>query len=75
MASSSARQHRSGMRARRARSPAASASRCTASSSAGWLNRSASTFASLGTETASHWCVSLLACASSARICAAPLDA
>eukprot|EP00965_Chrysotila_dentata_P113535 3751815-Pleurochrysis_carterae.AAC.1 len=63
------------MRATCTRIPASSASRRTASSSSGWLKRSASPFASLGTDTASHCAEVPLAPASSARICARGLVA
>eukprot|EP00965_Chrysotila_dentata_P136983 4530931-Pleurochrysis_carterae.AAC.1 len=63
------------MRARATRHPAASASAATASRRCGWLSLSASPFASLGTETASHWLVSCRAPRSSSRIAAAPLEA
>eukprot|EP00965_Chrysotila_dentata_P179633 5931636-Pleurochrysis_carterae.AAC.1 len=41
----------------------------------GWLRRSASTFASLGTDTANHCGVSCRARRRSSRMAAAPLDA
>eukprot|EP00965_Chrysotila_dentata_P019516 648913-Pleurochrysis_carterae.AAC.1 len=57
------------------RSPAASASCLTACSWSGWLKRSASPFASRGTDTASHCAVVPHAPASSTRICALGLVA
>eukprot|EP00965_Chrysotila_dentata_P042524 1410251-Pleurochrysis_carterae.AAC.1 len=66
----SAVQHDAGMGAAWVRSPAASASRLTACSWSGWLNRSASPFASRGIDTASHCAVVSRAPASSTRICA-----
>eukprot|EP00965_Chrysotila_dentata_P112180 3708495-Pleurochrysis_carterae.AAC.1 len=58
------------MAAIRARSPAASASCRTASNSSGWLRRSASPLASLGTDTAIHCAAVPRVPVSSTRICA-----
>eukprot|EP00965_Chrysotila_dentata_P027611 917898-Pleurochrysis_carterae.AAC.1 len=63
------------MRTTCVRRPARCASSRTCPSVAGWLRRSASTFASRGTATASHCVARPRALASSARICAALLVA
>eukprot|EP00965_Chrysotila_dentata_P079787 2631859-Pleurochrysis_carterae.AAC.1 len=62
-------QHSPGTRATRTRMSASSASAATAGSSSGWLRRSASPFASRGTDTANHCLHSLRAPRSSLRIC------
>eukprot|EP00965_Chrysotila_dentata_P211501 6186500-Pleurochrysis_carterae.AAC.1 len=63
------------MRACADRQPAASASAATSLKKWGWLSLSASPFASLGTDTASHWLVSSCAPRRSSRMAAAPLEA
>eukprot|EP00965_Chrysotila_dentata_P017678 587629-Pleurochrysis_carterae.AAC.1 len=58
-----------------ARQPAASTSAATSPKRWGWLNLSASPFASLGTDTTNHWLVNSRAPRSSSRMAAAPLEA